>query len=482
MLKKAISGGSLLAIAFLVSALFTFIRGVVIARGISVSDYGIASALLATLAFVDMSTAIAMDKLLLQDKEGGSDGLLASAHTMSVIRGLVSGMLLCVAAWPMSNLLNMSEIWWSFLAVAVVPVVAGFTHFDYVTMQRESNQRPAALLTSLPQLIVTAIAIPAVIAVPDYRISLVVAVCLPLLTVGISHRLALRPYKLGFDQALLLKMFTFSWPLMLSGLLLFTIFQGDKLIVGAFYGVHSLGMYALLFTVFLLPGLILQRLYNAVVLPPLSRSYHEGVSFKHSCICVFASLLLFSGANSVLFLISGGWLLTTVFGEAYAPALTILPWIVLMVSIRVLRIAPSLIALSMANSKCELYANLARAAILPLACLSGYMQWSLETIAMAGIFAELLALAVALATLGLPFSILPVLRKCILPIGVLVALTLIALLINQSYLVSLSSALMYTICLNLCLLLVVGVNFRFLIRDFPGFNRPFNNPATQTHS
>lgn len=455
----------MLSIAFLLVAVFTFMRGVLIARGISVSDFGIASAILATLAFVDMSTAIAMDKLLLQDKDGGSDGLLASAHTMSVLRGLMSGVILCLAAWPMSYMLNLSDIWWAFLIVSVVPVIAGFTHFDYVTMQRESNQLPAALLAGLPQLLLTAIAVPAVIALPDYRVSLVIAVCLPILIVGISHRLALRPYRLGVDKALLIKMFRFAWPLMLSGMLLFVIFQGDKLIVGAFYGVHALGLYALLFTVFLMPGLILQRLYNAVVLPILSKNFHEEGSFEYSCTCVVASLLLFSGANAVFFLIVGGWLFVAVFGEAYEPALNILPWVVLMVSIRVLRIAPSLIALATANTKCELYANLARTAFLPLACIFGYLQWSLEFIAIAGILAELFALIVAFATLRLSFSVMPLLRKCILPSGVLVALSLVALLLNQSSSTSLGSSFLYIFCLSLCLILVVGLSFRYLVEN-----------------
>jgi O-antigen/teichoic acid export membrane protein len=455
----------LLTIAFLLVAMFTFIRGVVVARGISVSDFGIASALLATLAFVEMSTTIAMDKLLLQDQDGGSDGLLASAHTMSVVRGFMVGVILCMAAWPMSYLLKLTDIWWAFLITALVPVITGFTHFDYVSMQRESNQLPAALLAGLPQLLITAITVPAVIALPDYRVSLVIAVSLPILIVGISHHLALRPYRLGFDKTLLIKMFRFAWPLMISGMLLFIVFQGDKLIVGAFYNVYSLGLYALLLTVFLMPSMILHRLYNAVVLPILSKNFHEERSFEYGCTCVVASLLLFSGANAVFFLIVGGWLFITVFGEAYEPALNILPWVVLMVSIRVLRIAPSLISLATANTKCELYANLARTAFLPLACIFGYLQLSLESIAIAGILAELFALIVAFMTLRLSFSVMQLLRKCILPSGVLVALSLIALLLNQSSSTSLGSSFLYIFCLCLCLILVVGLNFRYLVKN-----------------
>ncbi|MFT6403633.1 MAG: hypothetical protein ACJA2D_002959, partial [Pseudohongiellaceae bacterium] len=38
-----------------------------VAREISLSDFGIASALAATLALVEMASAVAIDKLLLQD-------------------------------------------------------------------------------------------------------------------------------------------------------------------------------------------------------------------------------------------------------------------------------------------------------------------------------------------------------------------------------------------------------------------------------
>jgi hypothetical protein len=81
-----------------------------VAREISLTDFGIASALAATLALVEMASAVAIDKLLLQDSEGDSDLMLSSAHTLSIIRGVLLAAILYFSAWPITHIFNLQEI------------------------------------------------------------------------------------------------------------------------------------------------------------------------------------------------------------------------------------------------------------------------------------------------------------------------------------------------------------------------------------
>ncbi len=87
-LKNLVYASSLLVSAQLISFACSFLRNVVVAREISVADFGIAAALAATLAFVEMASAISVDKILLQDPDGESDLMLGAAHFMSILRGL----------------------------------------------------------------------------------------------------------------------------------------------------------------------------------------------------------------------------------------------------------------------------------------------------------------------------------------------------------------------------------------------------------
>jgi len=400
--RKFAFGGALLGAGFILTSLCTLVRSIVIARGITVEDFGIGSALLAVLALIEMSTAIAVDKQLLQDESGDSDEMLAGAHTMAVARGIICSLLLLAIAWPTSILLNLSELLWAFQLVAIAPLLNCFTHYEYVAMQRHSRQGPAVAITAVPEIVITLLLIPVIYLWPDFRSIIFVCLALPVARVVISHLLARRAYKLSFDRVLLMKMLRFAWPLMLSGLLLFGIFQGDRLIVGYFFDVHTLGYYSLALTFFLLPGQILHRICNSLFLSHVAdafRGQHDWQSWSG----IFWNCLLFIAAAFCVFCsFIGTWLMTLVFGEKYAPAADLIPFIGLMVSLRIMRIAPSVLALALAQPGCELRANLARSIAIPLAVLIVARGHTIEAVAVAAVVGELLALVTAWISLRLP--------------------------------------------------------------------------------
>jgi len=68
--NKIIYNGALLSIGVALVAVFTFVRSLVLARGITLEDYGIATALLTSMSLVQMATAIAGEKQVLQDEDG----------------------------------------------------------------------------------------------------------------------------------------------------------------------------------------------------------------------------------------------------------------------------------------------------------------------------------------------------------------------------------------------------------------------------
>ena len=403
-IKKFIIGSSALISAQLLSSVCSFLRNVFVAREISLTDFGIASALAATLAFVEMASAVAVDKLLLQDSEGDSDLMLSSAHTLSIIRGVLLAAILYCTAWPITHMFNLQETLWAFQLLALLPFISGFIHFDFVTKQRQMNVFPAAINIVFPQVLATALVIPALHYLPDYRAMLLVILAIPIFSLLVSHITATRPYQLGFDRLILLKMLSFAWPLMISGLLMFTIFQGDKVIIGGYYDMATLGLYSVVFSSLLLPTMILHRLYNAMALPLIARSFHGKVDFEVHSSMIISSTIVLCAITSGIFLILGPSLLIFIFGEKFSGSLSVLPWIALMLSVRVLRIAPSVITLAMAEPRCELYANLARTVAIPLSLLAVQQDWPIYTIAVMGFIGEICALTTAYLLLKVPYS------------------------------------------------------------------------------
>lgn len=402
-IRKFIIGSSALVSAQLLSSACSFLRNVMVAREISLSDFGIASALAATLAFVEMASAVAVDKLLLQDSEGDSDLMLSSAHTLSIIRGILLAAILYFSAWPITHIFNQQETLWAFQLLALLPLISGFINFDFVTKQRQMNVFPAAINIVFPQVLATALVIPSLHYFPDYRAMLLVIITIPIFSLLISHITATRRYKLSFNYGILLKMLKFAWPLMISGLLMFTIFQGDKVIIGGYYDMATLGLYSVVFSSLLLPTMILHRLYNAMALPLIAQSFHSKVNFQTHSSMIVSSTIVLCAITSGIFLLLGPTLLIFLFGEKFTASLSILPWIALMLSVRVLRIAPSVITLAMAEPRCELYANLARTIAIPLALVAVHQDWPIYTIAIMGFIGEIAALVTAYTLLKVPF-------------------------------------------------------------------------------
>jgi O-antigen/teichoic acid export membrane protein len=60
------------------AAILGLVRNIMIARLLSVDDFGIASTFAMTMAFVDMSANIGIDRLVVQSKEGQSERFQAT--------------------------------------------------------------------------------------------------------------------------------------------------------------------------------------------------------------------------------------------------------------------------------------------------------------------------------------------------------------------------------------------------------------------
>ena len=170
--KRFATGRAFLTVGFGLISVCGLVRSIIIARAISVEDYGIAAALLAALAVIKMSTAIAPDKQILQDPAGGSDAFLATAHTIAVLRGFLSGSLLYLMAAPATYFFDLPDLLLAFHLVALASVIMGFTHYDLRALQPQADHRLAVTVTAAPELIVTALVVPALTIWSDYKVVL----------------------------------------------------------------------------------------------------------------------------------------------------------------------------------------------------------------------------------------------------------------------------------------------------------------------
>jgi O-antigen/teichoic acid export membrane protein len=393
--KRFLKGASLLTFSQTTVAICSFLRNVIIARMISVEDFGIAVMFALVTTLLEMTSNLALDRILVQDDEGHSDAMLASSHALQFLRGLIGGIILFLLAVPIAHLFKIPDVAWAFQLLALLPVLRGLVHWDMVVHQRSMDFRATAIVDAAPAVLTLFIAWFGAYWLRDYRAMLLVVLSQALLMIFFSHLLARRPYRWSFRRDLARKKFKFGWPLLVNGLLMFGIFNGDRALVGALFDTTTLGWYGAAFSLVLVPGMMFARVCGTLLMPGLSGSKNDPEPFSRQCGLALALCFGCAAFIAVFFAIGGKALLLLAFGERYARGNELLMLLAVGQAIRIARVAPAMISNSQARTTNAMYSNLVRIIGLPLAVVLALMGFGIEWVALSAILGELLAMVVS---------------------------------------------------------------------------------------
>jgi O-antigen/teichoic acid export membrane protein len=389
--KRFLKGASLVTASQLLVAACSFLRNIVISRHISVEDFGIAVIFAMVVTLLEMTSYLALDNFLVQNDEGGSDAMLASAHALQFLRGVAGALLLFLLASPLASVFKVPDITWAFQLLALLPLVRGLVHYDMVVRKRHMDFRATAIVDATPALLSLGVAYFAALWFEDYRVMLAVVFTEATLRTVTAHLLAHRPYRWSFRRDLIDKKLRFGWPLLVNGLLLFGIFQGDRAIVGALFDLKTLGWFGAAFSLVLMPGLLFARISSTLLGPGLARHKHDVEQFRRECGLALALCFGCAAFIAVFFAVSGKALMLLAFGHRYAEANDLLLLLALAQAIRIIRVAPSMISTSQARTTNAMYANLVRILGLPLAAGFALMGYSIEWVALCALVGEAMA-------------------------------------------------------------------------------------------
>lgn len=348
------------------SAALMMVRTLLVSRLVSLEDFGIASTFLLTLALIEMVSALGLQHQMIQAKDGDAVGFQAALQGFSVLRGVFNACAIFVLAWPMTWLFAIPQLLWAFQLIALVPFVAGFLHFDHHRHSRQMKFRPGVLVALIPPSGSLLAVWPLYHLVGDFRVMLFAMLLQMALTVVVSHLVAERRYRIEFDRAVMRRCLSFGWPVMVGGTLMFLVFNGERAIIGAHMGLEVLALFSMALSLTLTPALVISRTTMSLFLPQLSSSRgqpgHDGL--------IMASLqahLLMGGVLAVTVTIFGGPFLLAVLGAKYAAAVPLLAWLGILQAFRVFEAGCAVVALSAARTGNEMWANIVRVALLPLA-------------------------------------------------------------------------------------------------------------------
>jgi O-antigen/teichoic acid export membrane protein len=377
-----------------------FLRNLILAHALAASDFGVATTFVVTIALLNMLGDLSLDKLLVQASDGDDPLVQRTAQAIQFGRGLVSGALLLLAAPLVASAFGAPQARWAFQALAIVPVLRGFAHLDVRRIQRDLRFTRATLTDGVPQLLSTLAVWPLALWLGDWRAVLVAILAQEMLATALSHAFAERRYGWAMDRAVARRIARFGLPLLVNALLMFGIFQGDRVVVGTSYGLDLLGAYSLAFLLTMVPTALLAGAGTALVLPILSRVQNDALEFGRRTAACAQTLALAAAAVTIPLALLGGTMLTLLFGTKYAAAAEVVPWLALMQGVRILRVTPTLAAVARADTMNSMLANVWRTTALGGMAVAAALHAPLPWIAAAGLGGEILALLYSCARLA----------------------------------------------------------------------------------
>lgn len=352
------------------ASLLLLARNLIVARLIPVEDYGIAATFAITMAVVEMMSQLGLQQQIVQAKDGDDPRLQSGLQGFQVLRGVSAGAVLFFAAGLIANFLNIPEVAWAYQVMALVPVLTALQHFDIHRLNRQMRFWPVVLTGAVPALISLATVWPLYLWLGDYRVMLWAIIIQMVLMTAVSHVVAERPYRLILDRAIMAGSLRFGWPLLVNGILMFGVFNGDKLIVGRVMGMETLAIFAMGFTLTLTPTLVMAKSAQNFFLPQLSKTDQTNdagsTRFQYLSMTTLQVSLLNGSILIVAIALFGALLVQALLGDKYANLIPLLMPLAVLQALRVAKAGSAVVALSAGHTANAMQANLVRVATLPL--------------------------------------------------------------------------------------------------------------------
>lgn len=372
------------------------LRYVVLARLLGPAELGLAAALTVTGSFFELISDTGSDRFLIQDREGDAPAVQRLVQLVYAGRGVAVAAALAVGAAPIAWLYGTPRLAGGLVLLALSPLIGGLLHLDTRRLQRQHDFRLEALCSLSADLAGLAGAVAAAWLLRSYIAVAVGFIARSAVLVLVSHVLARRRYALGYAAAHAPRLARFAAPLMLNGLTLFLVLQGDRVVVGNRLGVVALGYYTAVLLLIYYPSAVIANTLHALFVPRIAGERDHAVRRDQESDLFGAITLLLATGMAAGFVLVAPMAVPLLYGRRFAQSAVLIGLIGLLQGARFLLSWPTTVALAMGRSLTVLLANLSHFAIIPGAAIGLWLIGGLPGIVTGLLGAELGAVVVAL--------------------------------------------------------------------------------------
>lgn len=372
----------------------TFGRNILLARLVSVEDYGIASTFIIAIAFIELLADLGMERMVVQDRQGNSRKFVGTIQTIMVARGFLLAGLMYVIAEPIAAVFNHPELTWAYQLFGLVPLLHGFNNLNIMRMQRHMSFGPQVKAEFAGAIVSLGLLFPLAVWLGDYKVMLVALLAEYLVRCLTTQVIADRHFTFAWDKADFTRALKFGVPLLLSGMLAFAALQGDRVIVGNQFTARDLGLFSAAATLAMTPCLITAKISQSFFLPLLAGVQDDQEKFDRQAALTLQTMLLVGSSAAIAFSLLGPTIFNIAFGEKMlegTPYVTPLGIAFSMLLVRSGSMLP--IALARGYTLNPLLGNLVRLVSLPIAFAVAVNGGGILDLILVTIAAEIASLA-----------------------------------------------------------------------------------------
>lgn len=291
---------------------------VVLSRLLGPEQYGLLAMVTAVVGVGELLRDFGLSSAALQAKSL-SDQQQSNLFWINASVGCVLGLLVALASGAIASLYDQPELQLIALSLSVTFLMSGFSTQFRVRLNRRLRFGSLALIDVAAQVLGIGVALTAALAGWNY-FALVAQLVAQALTVAVLCPIVARWWpglpRRGHDMTPLLR---FGGNLVATQLVAYVSRNIDSVVIGARFGSVSLGLYDRAFQVFTSPLNQIQAPATNVALPVLSR-LDDDVRYRAFLLRGQAILMHFLLAAFAVAWANATWLMGTVFGEQWIPA------------------------------------------------------------------------------------------------------------------------------------------------------------------
>lgn len=367
-------------------------KNIVVARMLGPEQWGVAATFWVALTLLDSVSTMATDRQVVQAEDGGEPRFLGTAHVLQAARGIATGVFVLALSWVAAWAFDAPQALWAYQAIALVPVIRGFSHLGMYVRQREMRFGPTVHVDVWTQAAALAIGAPLAWWLGSFSAALWMILGQTVAACALSHVFAGMRYQWRWDRGMASRMWRFGLPLMANGALMFVIMQGDQAVIGVAYTKETLGLYAAAFGLASIPTMLVAKVASSVFLPPLSRAQAEQRVFERRVGASVEAMGFSAGCVGTGMVLLGPWITGLLYGQSFADAGKVIGLLGVMFAIRLFRTAHSLAAMARGDTVNALVANMFRCVTLPAIIAAAALGTDVWWIALTGVVGECTAL------------------------------------------------------------------------------------------